>query len=650
MAKDPRALREEAAEATSAGKYKKALAAYLELERIEPRDAQWAKRAGETYKRLGNNKNAIEAFERSAERYAQNGFLVQAIAVCKLILQIDPQHADTLRRLSTMSEQVGAGPTRAAGMAENNPALHEDPNVQALRRASTEGGRDSVPPPIRTHAPSIAGVPQHLPTGTSTRMPAAGIPEPVGGQSDRSQGFLRAGPSPVRPAAVVRPGGPPPVTGPIDFVSAPMQPVAGLDAPSRPTPVPQRPTPVPQRATPMPQRAKHSTPPPVATARTKSRPIELPPGAALDEIELNTQVANSRRREASVAGVHIIPLDDEDLPPLPLDGGITDGEMTAGSDDVSSFSSSIEIEIDTGTQPRIEIEDPDAVEPELDEIAELDLEDLEEIPMAQPRDIGVAAARALAATPLFAGLPSEALEALVANLSLIHLEAGQVLFREGDPGDALYVIAEGEVSVQAEGPPRVEMARLGASSFIGEVALMTDQPRSATVVALVDSELLRIDRHTLARVLGQHGDVLRAVLRFVRDRLVDRWIRTSPLFRPFEESQREELAQRFSFLEIDANTKLIPAGARPDGLYIVLAGNFNVVRGGQLIITLGPGDLIGETALLSGGAFRSDVIAVGKSLALCLPAPIFREVIMTHPHILEYIGEHAENARRLQIL
>src|SRR5262245_26685255 len=98
MAKDARALGQEAAEATAAGKHKRALADYLELERLEPGDAQWAKRAAETYKRLGNYKNAIEAFERSAERYAQNGFLVQAIAVCKLILQIQPQHADTLRR------------------------------------------------------------------------------------------------------------------------------------------------------------------------------------------------------------------------------------------------------------------------------------------------------------------------------------------------------------------------------------------------------------------------------------------------------------------------------------------------------------------------------------------------------------------------
>ena len=127
MAKDGRALREEAATATAAGKYKRALAAYLELERIEPRDAQWAKRAAETYRRLGNTKNAIEAYERSAERYAQNGFLVQAMAVCKLILQIAPRHEGTLSRLARMNEQVGAGPTRAQGFAENNPNAARQP-------------------------------------------------------------------------------------------------------------------------------------------------------------------------------------------------------------------------------------------------------------------------------------------------------------------------------------------------------------------------------------------------------------------------------------------------------------------------------------------------------------------------------------------
>jgi CRP-like cAMP-binding protein len=127
-------------------------------------------------------------------------------------------------------------------------------------------------------------------------------------------------------------------------------------------------------------------------------------------------------------------------------------------------------------------------------------------------------------------------------------------------------------------------------------------------------------------------------------------MRASPLFRPFDDAQRAELASRFAFLEIDAGTQLLGAGARPDGLYIVLAGRFAVHRGSRAVAMLGPGDLIGETALLSGDAFRSDVIAHGKGLALCLPAATFREVIMTHPHVLEYIGEQAEHSRKLEIL
>ncbi|MEO7733185.1 MAG: hypothetical protein ABIY55_19640 [Kofleriaceae bacterium] len=102
MAKDGSVLREEAAAAVAAGKHKRALAAYLELERIESNDPQWAKRAGETHRRLGHSSNAIEAFERSAERYAENGFLIQSIAVRKLILQIDPNHVETLRRLAEL--------------------------------------------------------------------------------------------------------------------------------------------------------------------------------------------------------------------------------------------------------------------------------------------------------------------------------------------------------------------------------------------------------------------------------------------------------------------------------------------------------------------------------------------------------------------
>src|SRR5512146_2309182 len=136
MARDARQLRLEASEATASGKYKRALAAYLELETLEPRDAQWPKRAGETYRRLNRDKDAIDAFTRAADRYAQGGFLVQAIAVCKLILQIDPKHDIALQRIAAMNEQIGAGPTRALGLAEANPNLADHVAVQGLRSGS----------------------------------------------------------------------------------------------------------------------------------------------------------------------------------------------------------------------------------------------------------------------------------------------------------------------------------------------------------------------------------------------------------------------------------------------------------------------------------------------------------------------------------
>ena len=527
MAKDGRALREEAAAAVAAGKHKRALAAYLELERIESRDAQWAKRAGETYRRLGNSAKAIEAFERSAERYAQNGFLVQAMAVCKIVLQIDPMHADTLRRLAEMNELVGAGQTRAATIADNNPGLYENPSVAAIRHG-------------------------------------------------------RSGNTPAQPAYD-------------DGLSFPRH-DEGM------------------------RRARSNTPPAVAESRTKSRPIKLPFGAALDSVDLKTQIPASHTIEGGDPGIHVIPIDED---------------FDQHTTNVQAIPRELQL-------------DPDDLQ-DLTDSTELDLSDLEEIPLAQPRVIGSAAARALAATPLFAGMPSDALQALVANLQLVSLSRGEILFREGEPSDALYVIAEGEVAVQSMGPPPSE-ALCGEGSFLGEVALMTDQPWTATVICVRAAELLRIDRQTLSRVLANHGDMLRAVLRFVRDRLVDRWMRTSPLFRPFNDAQRLELAAKFRFLEIDAGTVVLGAGDRPDGLYIVLAGQFLVLRNGSAVAQLGPGDLIGETALLSGGAFKSEVVARGKGLALCLPAAIFREVIMTHPHVLEYIGEQAEHSRRLQIL
>jgi CRP-like cAMP-binding protein len=307
---------------------------------------------------------------------------------------------------------------------------------------------------------------------------------------------------------------------------------------------------------------------------------------------------------------------------------------------------------DQGSEPAIIVDRSSGVEireMDLDEPGqEIDLADLEEVPLAEPRLLGAPARRALQNTPLFAGLPMETLDALISEIEIVSLASGELLFREGDAGDALFVISEGEISIASEGPPRVEMSRLGPGAFFGEVSLVTDQPRTATVTAIAPTELLRVDREAVSAVIRNHPDILRVVLRFVRDRLVDRLVRTSPFFRPFEESERRELADRFQFLEIERGATILTAGARADGLYIILAGQVEVSHRDS--IRLGPGDLVGETSLLTGEKVSHPVVAVGKCLALCLPAAQFRELIMTHPHVLEYVGEQIEARRKVRMI
>jgi CRP-like cAMP-binding protein len=87
------------------------------------------------------------------------------------------------------------------------------------------------------------------------------------------------------------------------------------------------------------------------------------------------------------------------------------------------------------------------------------------------------------------------LERLATQLDEARLPAGTMILRLGDPGDRFYVIADGEVEI--------EDARHGPGAFFGEIALLRDVPRTASVQAATDVRLLTLDRDEfLAAVTG----------------------------------------------------------------------------------------------------------------------------------------------------
>lgn len=128
---------------------------------------------------------------------------------------------------------------------------------------------------------------------------------------------------------------------------------------------------------------------------------------------------------------------------------------------------------------------------------------------------------ALKKVPLFANLTLEQLASIDRLMVTRRYLPGETIFRYGDLSSELYVILEGEVRIHRDGDgSEVTLARLGASSVMGEMAPFTEQPRSASAQALVPTTCRVLRKDRLNAILHEHPEVLLEVIRNLSQRLV----------------------------------------------------------------------------------------------------------------------------------
>jgi CRP-like cAMP-binding protein len=249
-----------------------------------------------------------------------------------------------------------------------------------------------------------------------------------------------------------------------------------------------------------------------------------------------------------------------------------------------------------------------------------------------------AAARLLPRVPLFSELSPSAFQRLVRVVRLVRLREDGVLFREGDQGDALYIVVEGAVVPCAERPTRRRLAVLQEGEFFGEVALVTDQPRIATVRALVETTLLVLDADSVRELIQAEPGVMLVFLRFLRERLIHRLGQTSPLFRGFDAEGLRRFAARFEFLEVDDGAELVAQGEHSPRLFVALCGRYEVsVYDGNRVRTLAwlePGDIFGEMSALAGEPAMATVTSRARGFVLALDADRFDALSSAHPPLV----------------
>lgn len=122
--------------------------------------------------------------------------------------------------------------------------------------------------------------------------------------------------------------------------------------------------------------------------------------------------------------------------------------------------------------------------------------------------------------PLFSGIDPAKLKLLAFTSERLNFDKGQSLMRQGEMGDAAFLILSGEADVLADaGDGPVKVASAGVNGFVGEMAILRDQPRTATVTAATDVSTLKITKESFFQLIEDSPKIAVELMRVLAQRL-----------------------------------------------------------------------------------------------------------------------------------
>jgi ABC-type bacteriocin/lantibiotic exporter with double-glycine peptidase domain len=275
--------------------------------------------------------------------------------------------------------------------------------------------------------------------------------------------------------------------------------------------------------------------------------------------------------------------------------------------------------------------------------------------LSEAPQAGAAARAVLAGMPVLVLLPEDVRRLVTEAFVPVSYAFGEPIVRQGEPGDAFYVIAQGRVRVVAESAGGIEIPlnRFGPGDSFGETSLLEDTPRNATVRASGDVVALRLDRAVFDALVRLHPGVREALALQGRARRLDSFFRTNPSFSVLPREATVALARELETLELEAGEVAVRQGTVSDAAFVVEEGRLVEVReepdGRRTILrTLLEGDVFAELDLHTGEPHAASVEAVDRATLLRLPGAVVRRLADESPEFRTRIEEHvgAVAARR----
>lgn len=214
-------------------------------------------------------------------------------------------------------------------------------------------------------------------------------------------------------------------------------------------------------------------------------------------------------------------------------------------------------------------------------------------------------AHALSRVPFLAGLPAPALAAIASHLVPHEVAPGTSVVTIGEPGDRFYLVRSGRLDVL--GPDDAVLGSLGPGDGFGELALLDDRPRSATVRAAEPSSLWSLDRGHFERWIRERFEIAARIRASAEERAA---LAALPFFRDLQPQELGRILPRLVAVRVPAGETVFREGDVGDRYYIVRAGEADVRVGETVVRRMGPGSGFGDLALLLGRPRSATVTAV----------------------------------------
>lgn len=221
---------------------------------------------------------------------------------------------------------------------------------------------------------------------------------------------------------------------------------------------------------------------------------------------------------------------------------------------------------------------------------------------------------------LFTNIGDETLELLVNAMQYRAFSRGTQILAQGEPGDLFYILDSGNCEARIDGRVVGEIDGTSTRNFFGELALLYDAPRAATVSATTDVECWTLDRVTFKRVLMSTTIQQR--------RLHLDFVQQVPIFAPLSSYDKMIVADALRSTYFAAGDVIIEEGTSGDDFYIVEDGEVRCTKGNdEVSARLGSGDFFGELALLTDDMRMATVTAVRKTKCLVLDRKTFKRLL-----------------------